>query len=87
MTPRRKRLLTAVTAGLALAGAGCGKGALPPAAPVDPVAQAAWMDGAVLQTQLDPCAGESLYLADPPSGNRLLLDVDETQRTATSCPP
>ena len=84
---RRRKLLAAVTTGLALTAAGCGKNAAPPAAPPDPLAQAAWMEGAVLQTQLDPCAGESLYLADQASGSRLLLDVDETLRTGTNCPP
>jgi len=82
-----KRTFAIAALGLLLGAAGCGRS--PGTAPVasDPLAEAAWMDGAELRNELDPCLGAIWYLTDPATGTRLQLDVDETQRTGTTCPP
>ncbi len=70
----------ALAAVLLLGAAGCGARPGSETSPADPLAGAAWMDGAVLEVVVDTCRGETTSLADPGTGARLLLDVDETRR-------
>jgi len=80
------RSIAALAAGASLLAAACGSREGGDAPLLDPRAEAAWMDEAVLRVEQEPCR-EVLYLVDPASGTQVVLDVDESKRTQVCAAP